>query len=282
MMRCGTSRSSPTTSVDDAAHRGFQRNDDQTTDLQEFVSPAPEPRYVQLFVRNNYGGTCCIRVNTFQVLTPDGANVARREGVGAFAIAASSQANASIGPEKAIDFSSSTYWQTANGQVTNQWFKVRLIEGAPYLIDRVRLEAPVGIYSPKNFEIRVSNASPADTDFVTVFTGTLPNDGLSHWFTFPAVEARYVQLFIRDNYGATVVQVKTFQVYSPELGGAAVPFDDFSSDPLGAPITAWSWDFGDGGFATQQHPLHTRLSRVYAVSLTVTNNSGPAIRTLNY
>jgi hypothetical protein len=199
-----------TTLTEDAAFTTiFSGTMTKTADLQEFVFVAPvRARYVQLFVRNNYGGTSYLRVNTLQVLTPDGANVARLEGVGAFALAASSQTNSTTGPEKAIDFSSSTVWQTANSQVTNQWLKVRPIEGAPYLIDRVRLEAPAGGNSPGDFEIRVSNASLADADFVTVITGTLPNDGLSHWFTLPAVEARYVQLLIRNNYGGTVIQVK--------------------------------------------------------------------------
>ncbi|HLO29546.1 MAG TPA: PKD domain-containing protein [Anaerolineales bacterium] len=275
-----------TTSADDAAFSTvFSGTMTKTTNLQEFVFASPvQARYVQLLIRNNYSSTCCIRVNTFQVLTPDGANVARDESVGAFVMAASTQATTSTGPEKAIDFSSSTYWQTASGQVTNQWFKVRLIEGAPYFIDRVRLEAPLGGNSPKDFEIRVSNATLADADFATIFTATLPSDGLSHWFIFPAVEARYVQLFIRNNYNGTAIQVKGFQVYSLDLGGATVPFDDFSSDPRGVPIRAWSWDFGDGTTSTEQHPMHTfSAPGVYSVHLTVTNQDGlSGTATMNY
>lgn len=275
------------TTTDDAAFtRVLAATAADSAALQEFAFPdgPVQARYVLYKALNNRGSTCCTSTSAFQVLTPDGANVARLEGVGAFALAASSQANISTGPEKAIDFSATTFWQTANGQVTNQWFKVRLIEGAPYLIDRVRLEAPAGNISPKNFEIRVSNASLADADFVTVFTGTLTNDGLTHWFTFPAIEARYVQLFIRNNHGGSFIQVKGFQVYSPELGGVTVPFDDFSTDPLGAPIVAWSWDFGDGTTSTEQHPVHTFASPgVHPVSLTVTNSNGLSnTATMNY
>jgi PKD repeat protein len=36
----------------------------------------------------------------------------------------------------------------------------------------------------------------------------------------------------------------------------AVQFTD-TSTPGSAAITAWSWDFGDGGTSTQQNPSHT-------------------------
>ncbi|HEX6386016.1 MAG TPA: discoidin domain-containing protein, partial [Anaerolineae bacterium] len=266
-----------TTGIEDADFTTvFSGTAAANTDLQEFVFSAPAPaRYVQLFVRNNHGSTIRIRVNAFQVLTPDGANVSRLEGVGAFVLGFSSQSSASTRPENAIDFDdSNTAWRTASGQVTDQWLTIRLIEGAPYLIDRIRLKGASGTSSPKDFEIRVSNTTLDDTSFTTVLNGTLPSDGQFHWFTLPPVEARYVQLFISDNYGGSQIAVIDFRVFSPELGGATVPFDDFSTDFHGR-VVAWQWDFGDGKAATEQHPIHTFATPgVYTVRLTVTDNEG--------
>ena len=39
--------------------------------------------------------------------------------------------------------------------------------------------------------------------------------------------------------------------------------------------SSWSWNFGDGGTSTQQHPDHTYTTQgIYTVSLTVTNSNG--------
>jgi formylglycine-generating enzyme required for sulfatase activity len=54
----------------------------------------------------------------------------------------------------------------------------------------------------------------------------------------------------------------------------ATQFSDFSM-PGTASITAWSWNFGDGGASTQPNPGHTyTVSGVYTVSLTVTSSVG--------
>lgn len=78
-------------------------------------------------------------------------------------------------------------------------------------------------------------------------------------------------------------------MYFETLNSAAAPVASFSADPTsgGAPLqvqftdlssygpTAWSWDFGDGGTSTAQHPSHTYTSvGDYDVSLTVTNAYG--------
>ncbi|MCB5253413.1 MAG: SBBP repeat-containing protein [Candidatus Cloacimonadaceae bacterium] len=49
----------------------------------------------------------------------------------------------------------------------------------------------------------------------------------------------------------------------------AVQFTDLSTPGTGG-ITAWQWDFGDGGTSSEQNPLHTyNQPGVYSVSLTV-------------
>src|SRR5207249_7222142 len=58
-----------------------------------------------------------------------------------------------------------------------------------------------------------------------------------------------------------------------------VQFTDLSLDG-GAPITSWSWNFGDGGTSTTQNPSHIYLiPGTYNVSLTATNSVGPGSTT---
>lgn len=53
-----------------------------------------------------------------------------------------------------------------------------------------------------------------------------------------------------------------------------VRFTDTSTDDLGE-LSAWSWDFGDGGSSTEQNPTHTFLAEgSYTVKLTVTDSEG--------
>jgi PKD repeat protein len=75
------------------------------------------------------------------------------------------------------------------------------------------------------------------------------------------------------------------------LGGPrpAPPVASFTADPAAGPRplivqfidsssgtpTAWSWDFGDGSFSTEQHPVHAYASAgSYGVTLLVTNALG--------
>ncbi len=52
-----------------------------------------------------------------------------------------------------------------------------------------------------------------------------------------------------------------------------VTFVDLSSD-----ATSWSWDFGDGGSSSLQHPMHTFNSQgAYNVCQTATNSCGPHV-----
>jgi PKD repeat protein len=265
-----------TTTLEEAAFNPvFNGTAAEITELQEFSLTEPvQAKYVQLVIYNNYGSSCCVRVNTFQVLTPDGANVARRDGVGAYILDYSSRLNSSVSAENAIDYSTSTLWWSASNQNTDQWFKVRLLEGAPYLIDKVSITGTPFNTSAKNFEVRFSNGTMDDADFVPILFATLPRDSRSHWYTFPPVEAKYVQLFIHDNYGGTLIEVSDFKIYSPEVGSASVPFDELSEKPFGS-IDGWSWDFGDGSSSMEEHPIHIYASPgTYPVRLTVTDDEG--------
>jgi hypothetical protein len=55
------------------------------------------------------------------------------------------------------------------------------------------------------------------------------------------------------------------------LGNGQYQFvDESTGDP-----TSWEWNFGDGNFSDEQHPLHTYLlDGIYLVCLTVSNDDG--------
>lgn len=264
-----------TTTADDAAFTTvFSGTAANNSTLQEFSFAPTEARYVQLFIKNNHGNTCCTDVSVFKVLTTDGANVARLEGVGAAVIDYSSQYSTSYLPEYAVDYNSSNLWISGNGLNTDQFIKLRLLGGESYLIDRVLIRGNSGSTSPKNFQVRVSNTTPDNAAFSVAYNGTLPSDGLTHWVTFPPVEAKYVELFIFDNYGSSLIYVYEFRVFASDLGGAIVPFDNLSKDFDGI-VTNWDWNFGDGNTSTEEHPIHTYAAPgTYTVSLTVTDNDG--------
>lgn len=58
------------------------------------------------------------------------------------------------------------------------------------------------------------------------------------------------------------------------ISGTAVQFSDLSV-PGSSRITSWLWDFGDGSWSADQHPLHVyKASAVYDVYLTVSNTNG--------
>jgi len=52
------------------------------------------------------------------------------------------------------------------------------------------------------------------------------------------------------------------------------------SDTSTGEITEWSWDFGDGGTSTEQHPSHTyNIAGIYTVTLIVSNTGGSDLET---
>ncbi|MFB3879807.1 MAG: PKD domain-containing protein [Armatimonadota bacterium] len=61
---------------------------------------------------------------------------------------------------------------------------------------------------------------------------------------------------------------------TPTSGNAPLEVT-FNDQSAGAMITAWAWDFGDGGSSTDQNPTHTYTTPgTYDVSLTVTDIGG--------
>jgi PKD repeat protein len=59
-----------------------------------------------------------------------------------------------------------------------------------------------------------------------------------------------------------------------------VAFSDQSSDPIGRPVVAWAWSFGDGATSTEPFPSHRFVSAGdYTVDLTITTDDGRSATT---
>ena len=99
-------------------------------------------------------------------------------------------------------------WESADGQVKNQWVKVGFLGGNFYRIAGVIID-PAATYgdSPsedlKDFEIRVSSSGTDEGSFTTVFQGRCKQTNALQNFTFPVpVRARYAELVALSNYGS--------------------------------------------------------------------------------
>ena len=225
---------------------------------------------------------CCVVVASFKALTPDGANVARLRGSARSSWPRPARPASPPGRRRRSTSTPARLADRAHGQAADQWLKVRLIEGGPYLVDRDQVEAARWATAPARFQLRVSTATPPTPTSRPSSRGTLTSDGLGHWFTFPGRVAKYVQLFIRNSYNSTFFQMRSFQVYW-RAGWGQRALRRFLHDPLAIPIVAWSWDFGDGATSTAQHPLHTFAAPgVYPVRLTVNANGLSNTDTLTY
>ena len=77
---------------------------------------------------------------------------------------------------------------------------------------------------------------------------------------------------VKLEYSGETAPISSF-VANVTTGSAplSVQFTDTST---GSP-TNWSWDFGDGGRSTEQHPIYTyKVAGIYTVNLTATNTAG--------
>lgn len=163
-------------------------------------------------------------------------------------------------------------WATT-GETTNQAVTLLLPNAQLWPIDRIRLE-PFSQFGsdPKDFELQVSATDLASSSFTTAFSGRLVQNGGMQTFVFPQVQARFVRLLLKNNYGGSFMGLRNFQVFSAQTGGLTASFLDRSSITNGT-IVAYHWDFGDGSTSTQRNPVHTYTAPgSYTVRLTVTDN----------
>ncbi len=238
----------------------------RNTTLQEFSFAPTSAAAIELRMKNNHGDASYLYLYELRAITTNGLNVADGTGVGAQIVDVSGYTGG-WPPERAIAHSSTgNGWIGEAGAVTDQHLTVLLRNGDPHLIDRVVITP--GAYRAKNVEVQVSNDGTA---FTPVATRQLFNNTADHTITFAPVQARFVRLNLLDGYHSTYLGVQRLRVFSPERGGAAVPFADTST---GNPV-AWAWDFGDGTTSPEQHPQHHFAGAgTYEVSLTVTDVDG--------
>jgi uncharacterized repeat protein (TIGR01451 family) len=267
-----------TTTADNAAfstvYSGTLTPDNRYQDFM--FAEALDASYVQFLWVNGYS-TSYIGIQKLQVLGAPPLNSA---------LLGFSSQNQTFTPYQALDINPADAWATAFGQNTNQWLKLVLPRADAWVIDQVALE-PVtfsAVETPRDFEVQVSTTTSEEAAFVTVLSATLRNDGTLQKFSFPPVEARYVRLLLKNNYGAaSLINLKTFWVFSPQIGGLSTRFLDRSFSRDGS-IASYAWDFGDGSVSTERDPAHTFAAPgVYSVTLTVTDTLGStASRTLAY
>ncbi len=139
------------------------------------------------------------------------------------------------------------------------------------------------------------------TDLECSFTDTSTDDGtITAWdwdfgdggtsdaqhptHTYAAAGTYTVTLTVTDDEGLSDTTSADVTVSEPQQEEPSASFThsctdlecsftDTSTDD--GTITAWDWDFGDGGTSDAQHPTHTyEAPGTYAVSLTVTDDGG--------
>lgn len=234
---------------------------------QEFLFPGfVDARYVQYFWKNGYS-TANIGVRALEVLAAPTR--------GAALIAFSTQEDPA---SNSLDLDPRNQWVTALNNPTNQWLKLLLPHADLATIQHIALRPAIAIngnYSaPKDFELQVSSTDSADAFFTTVLAGTLANSTQLQDFYFAPVQARYVRLLLKNNYGDGRFGLASFYVYSADQIGSTTCFLDRSTDSDGS-VVGWDWNFGDGATSTERNPSHTYAGiGDYTVSLTVTDDSG--------
>jgi len=232
-------------------------------DPQDFVFPdgPVDARYVEFDFKTGYSSP--IIIGELRLLAPPLA--------GGAIVATSSTASGAFDKVLGIE-SNASPWTPKSA--ANEWVKVALPEGGPWLVDRIVLE-PAPYIAPRRFEVQVSSTSGEDAAFQTVFSGALRNVSSLQQFSIPPIAASYVKVVFDDAYGASIGLARLW-VVSPQVGSVSARFLDRSSDVEGEPLT-WAWSFGEGGTSSEQDPAHVFATPgTYDVRLTTTDSAGQA------
>jgi PKD repeat protein len=232
-------------------------------DPQDFVFPGGpvDARYVEFDFKTGYSNP--IIIGELRLLAPPLA--------GGAIVATSSTTSGALDKVLGIEPNASP-WSPKSA--ANEWVKVALPEGGPWLVDRIVLE-PAPFIAPRRFEVQVSSTSSEEAAFQTVFTGALRNISSLQQFSIPPVAASYVKVVFDDAYGASIGLARLW-VVSPQVGSVSARFLDRSTDIEGEPLT-WAWNFGEGGASSEQDPAHVfAASGTYDVRLTTTDSAGQA------
>ncbi len=258
-----------TTTSDDAAfntvHTGVLPASPALQQIQ-FTTPV-NAKYIQFFWATGYQASGYIGVVELKLLGDENSPTA-------LVLGASSQQQPVT---NALDIDPRLQWLTQTGQTTNQWVKLKLPRGESWTVDQVVMKPTDTLgdaNAVKEFEVQVSDTTADDPAFTVAFRGVLRNDGSRQHFYFPPVQARYVRLLARNNYGGSSLSLQVFWVVSPQVGGIDARFLD-RSDDRDSGIATFAWDFGDGSTSNARDPQHAYAAAgIYDVRLRVTDDGG--------
>ncbi|UVI29019.1 OmpL47-type beta-barrel domain-containing protein [Paenibacillus spongiae] len=161
----------------------------------------------------------------------------------------------------------------------NQWVKISLADGNPYLIDRIQIRPRPSFADQrvKDFEVAVSTTTLDDAAFTTVIKSATANNGDLQEFKLPKpVWAKYILYRPLTNHGnSSVTSTQQFKVKTGLIGGQTVTFQNLSTDEDND-IVSWKWEFGDNSpISAEKEPTHTFPGPgTYPVKLTVTDSQG--------
>ena len=145
--------------------------------------------------------------------------------------------------------------------------------------------------SPVSFDgTGSSDPDGSITAYAWDFGDTVLGAGATPTHTYSDEGTYTVALTVTDNDGQTNTGTTTATISpagsnlppvananGPYSGteGVAVQFSSSGSMDQDGMLTAYSWDFGDGGSSTAENPMHTyALAGTYTVTLTVTDDAG--------
>ncbi|HLG15061.1 MAG TPA: PKD domain-containing protein, partial [Blastocatellia bacterium] len=208
-----------TTSTDATAFtRVLSAVNDANKVINTFLFPggAVQARYVKYVPKTSTDGSAVLNTLFFDVIAEETGGIVGFSSVSTlFGLA-----------DRAIDNDTGTNWSTQQSQgPVNQFFKVLLSGGRSHSVYGVRIQPTAfsNPSAPKDFDIRVSMTTADDAAFTTILSGTLQNTNTLQEFLFPApVDAKYVQFFAKNSYGAVTMGVTSFEVLEVPLDGAVL------------------------------------------------------------
>ncbi|NLH48781.1 MAG: PKD domain-containing protein [Myxococcales bacterium] len=136
------------------------------------------------------------------------------------------------------------------------------------------LDMTVSLKRDGEWDIVASGVELTDTTAATAVFN-LKNERPGDWDV--VVETPYGAATIEDGFEIFCGEPVADFTAVPKAGyiPLTVQFADASADFGGCEITAYEWDFGDGGTSTEKNPQHTyETAGIYSVTLTVTAPGG--------
>lgn len=189
--------------------------------------------------------------------------------------AVSSNYDSGHSAENMLKFNYHNPWATKSKD--DQWVKISLADGESYLIDRIQIRPRISYAEQrvKDFEVAISNNNL--TEFTTVLSGTLENNGELQEFKLPKpMLAKYILYKPLSSQGnGSIISTQQLKVKTGQIGGETVTFQNLSTDKNND-IVSYEWDFGDNSPTSNvKEPTHTFPGPgTYPVTLTVTDSQG--------